>query len=145
MLTHTSNLEGSNLWGSGKNSGLWWKFLNKGITFQPFGIKYPVINSFVSHSLKWSPRLTTSFELGGLLYIEYMHISNIVDNYCMLAFHFAKGSYSFILFFSFIKCSSVPLTLIFHISHCFSEGERYDACHSQALPYYLSKIIVPYF
>ena len=46
---HTSNLVGSNFWGSLKYSGLWWVFLNKGITFQPLGIRYPVTKFRVSH------------------------------------------------------------------------------------------------
>lgn len=37
----TSNLDGSKFWGPEKNSGLWCMFLNNGITFQPFGIRYP--------------------------------------------------------------------------------------------------------
>lgn len=31
------------------------------------------------------------------------------------------------------------LTLVFHVGHCFSESERYDACHSQGLQYDLIK------
>lgn len=42
FMIFTSNLEGSNLSGSGKLSGLWWMFLKSGKTFHPFGIRNPV-------------------------------------------------------------------------------------------------------
>ena len=35
----TSNLEGSNFFGSGNKSGLWWMFRNRGITFHPLGMR----------------------------------------------------------------------------------------------------------
>lgn len=57
-LVHTSNREGSNLCGSLKNSGLWWMLLNKGITFQPLGIRNPVtipITHFETTVMKFTP------------------------------------------------------------------------------------------
>lgn len=44
QVFHTSNLDGLNLCGSTKKSGLWWMLRNKGSTFHPFGIKYPVVH-----------------------------------------------------------------------------------------------------
>jgi hypothetical protein len=41
----TLNLEASNICGSLKLPGLWWMFLNSGITFHPLGIRNPAIKS----------------------------------------------------------------------------------------------------
>lgn len=105
----TSNLEGSNLWGSEKNSGFWWMFLNKGITFQPFGIRYPV--TF------WCQSFTYCHQS---LYIAcYYHISlysTILTTPSELHFFCLKGPHSFIFllsfsFFSYLYIPHQPLLL----------------------------------
>jgi hypothetical protein len=54
----TSNREGSNFSGQGKWSGLWWMFRNRGITFQPLGIRYPASQHTADESV-YSFRLGT--------------------------------------------------------------------------------------